>query len=141
MFVKHIRGKIYLSLSGTKIFIQYFNIFVFIVMNPVDTTTAPHPLATPSPPTDKCTRHPPASHVATCQATCPTTVRQRSPPLMGPAMIVPSRPGPASTSLCRGSKQPPATTNRWPRGRTRCPPHPEVVRVLMYKDAWKRQGQ
>ena len=110
-------------------------------MNPVDTTTVPHPLATPSPPTDRFTRHPPGSHVATCQATCPTTVRQRSPPLMGPAMIVPSRPGPASTNLCRGSKQPPATTNRWPRGRTRCPPHPEVVRVLMYKDAWKRQGQ
>jgi len=75
-----------------------------------------------------------------CLATCPTTVRRRSPPPTVQATTAPSRPDPVLTSLCRGSKQPPVKTSRWPRGRTRCPPHP-AVRVLMFKDAWRRQGQ
>ena len=124
---------------------KYFNYHVlkdasFLATSPAAMTTAPPPPVTPSPPTGRCTRRP-GRGPATCQ-TCPTTPRQRSRPQTAPVTTAPSRPGPASTSLCRGSRQPRATTSRWPRGRTRCPPTPRRpgARVLMCKDEWRRPG-
>ena len=108
--------------------------------SPRVTTTAP-PAPTTTAPTVRSTPLPQATSQASHSQTSPTTVRLSSTQLTDRGTTAPSRPGRASMSPCKDSRQHQGTTPRWPPGRTRYPPGPPTPTAPTSSDGWRRRGQ